>query len=157
MKKLCLIFLTAIVTTGSCQIQKDVTLSYIKIAPIGNSDAPRMLLYISMTRIDSITKFDPNENVGFVEKILTNEKTLRTIVMFISTYKYNPNQKWNPLESGWCNILLYDQHSLLVSRDLNLAESRKFLNGLIEILEEKELDQKVKDAIDEDILKPIEY
>ena len=84
MKNLSFVILILWIFPVNYQVTRNVKLYYIKITPIGISDSPRDLIYISMLKMDDITSVDLNENVGFINQIVTDEETLTKFISFIN-------------------------------------------------------------------------
>lgn len=157
-KNLIFIFLILWIIPMSCQAPTNIKLYYIKIRPIGNSDFPRVTVFISMTNLDSITKLGFPTIRSFTDRILTNEETLRNTVSFISKnnmYKDYPNKKFN--EFGCLNVSVYNRKALVTDYDLDRSGSVKYLNSLIAMLINKNLDPELIKELKREVLAPISY
>jgi hypothetical protein len=158
MKGLPFFILMLWIIPGSCQAPKNMRLYYVKITPIGLSDSPRDLFYISTTNTESIPKIDFTENLGFIHQVKTDEKTLIKIVSFINkTDPEKSNSEKKFIEYGCFSISVYDKNSLIVSYNLDRLDSQKYLNSLINTLTQNELDVKVIKELKENALGPINY
>jgi hypothetical protein len=158
MKKLYILILFLLIANVSCQAPRDVNFYYVKIKPIGMSDAPRVLIYISTIKLNKIINIDTDENVGFNDQVVTDEKTLRNIVLFIGkddSSKNIPQEHFN--DFGCINISMYEKKSVITSYNLDTSQNRKYLNSLIDMLVENKLDVKVIKILKEEVLAEIQY
>jgi len=144
MKNLSFVILILWIFPVNYQVTRNVKLYYIKITPIGISDSPRDLIYISMLKMDDITSVDLNENVGFINQIVTDEETLTKFISFIKencVYKNHATKRYT--EYGCFNISVYCKKSLIVSYNLERLAGVKYLQSLTKMLIENKSDLKV--------------
>jgi len=158
MKNLFLLLLIAWIVPASCQSPIDVKSYYIKIAPFGLTDVPLHTLFISTVSLDSIADIHFNTDAPFTEqKIITDERTMRHVITFINQYDHDEIYLKKPLtEFGCHHISVYNRNSLNTNFDLDLSGSKKFLNGLIDMLVRKSRDTKLIDELKDDVLAPID-
>ncbi len=153
MKKLNLIISSLLMTMMSCRSPQNVKFDYVKISPIGNSDVPRDIFYISMAKL---TNIDTTENGGMIDRVITNEKALSNIVSFVIDDKpAGKDSRQNFTEYGCLQISLYEKNSIINTYYLHKWEAQDYLNNLISLLSEKGLDSNLTNKLKEDVLAPI--
>ena len=156
MRNLSFVILALCIINANCRAPKNIEFYYVKIAPIGISDVPRDLFYISAIKLHSITNIDTTENGGFIHQIVTNEKTMANIISFVNKYDSSKiNSRTDFIEYGCLNISLYGKNTSITSYNLHRSDSKRYLNSLTDILVKSEGDMKVIDALKEDVLGPI--
>ena len=108
--------------------------------------------------MDSITKIELNENVGFINQITTNKKTLINIISFVyETNARHYSTQTHYTEYGCYNVALYERKLLLKSYNLNRPESQQYFHSLIEMLKAKRLDPELIKKMTEQGLGPVSY
>jgi hypothetical protein len=152
MKNSCYSLFIGLIILVGCQAKKDIQQYVVKIKPIGNSDVPRVIFYISLKKIHFIKK------ELFVDEILTDENSLRNIVSFIEEndpYKNSPKKEFTGF--GSLEFSIYNSNSLLTEYELNREQSRLFLISMLKNLSDKNSDIKLINSLRKDGLDAVNY